>query len=92
MDIYSSYDTIHSMKCSHCGQKTSVKQTRQPDGFGNRFLKKLADDWPELVCRRRHCENPECGRRCSTVELPVEDLHNMLVDVARQAAQMVTDG
>lgn len=80
---------IEGMKCPECGSKTEVKQTRQPDSFGNRYLSQLSDQWPDLVCRRRHCS--KCEHRRSTVEISVADLQQMFLTVASQAVQMGED-
>jgi transcriptional regulator NrdR family protein len=63
------------MKCPECGSKTEVKQTRTPEAFGNRYLAQLSDQWPELVCRRRHCS--KCPHR-----------QTMFLMVARQSIQL----
>lgn len=73
------------MKCPECTAKTSVAATRRPAVFGVKFLALLAESWPQLVCRRRHCS--ECSWRGSTVEMEVSDFHRLMVDVARQVRQ-----
>lgn len=74
------------MKCPECGSKTEVKQTRTPEAFGNRYLAQLSDQWPELVCRRRHCS--KCPHRQTTIEISQGDLQQMFLMVARQSIQL----
>jgi hypothetical protein len=56
-------------------EKTRVLETRT-EGIPVLWLKKLQEDWPELVYRRRKCK--ACGVRFNTAELPVDDLKTML--------------
>ncbi len=56
------------MKCPRCGKPTRVKETREPNGMRHNAIQTLAEDWPDLVIRRRAC--PTHGTYL-TVELPL---------------------
>lgn len=69
-----------AMKCPTCLKETIVKETRQPQKVRHRFIAEFSVQWPDLLIRRRKCE--EHGTFV-TVELPLTDLQKIAGDAWR---------
>ena len=73
------------MKCTKCGSKTQIIETRQRKRIANAKDHRYAAAGP-TVFRRHECLNPNCKNRFSTYEVVQNDYQKMLllVDAAQK--------
>lgn len=73
------------MKCTKCGSKTQIIETRQRKRIANAKDSRYAAAGP-TVFRRHECLNPNCRNRFSTYEVVQNDYQKMLllVDAAQK--------